>query len=34
MILAFRWTSFALTLLSAIGLGAVVVVTEYTLEKA
>ena len=32
MIPAFGWTSFALTLLSAIGLGAVVV-TEYTLEK-
>ena len=32
MIPAFGWTSFALTLLSAIGLAAVVV-TEYTLEK-
>ncbi|PWW73983.1 hypothetical protein C7212DRAFT_299341 [Tuber magnatum] len=29
---AFGWTSFALTLLSAVGLAAVVV-TEYTLEK-
>lgn len=32
MILTFGWTAFALTLLSAIGLGAVVV-TEYTLEN-
>ena len=32
MILTFGWTAFAPTLLSAIGLGAVVV-TEYTLEK-